>query len=207
MAKREDNVESPVNTDNAPAKRSRKKWWLAGLVLIVVVAGGVAGYVLYHKNTNKSSPSALLQSGLLAQQKGDLTSAISYYNQVIAANPSNAGHYTTYAYYNLGVVYASEGNNTVALGDYANAVQSDPKYLPALFNLAVVETPTDPSGALLTYDKILAIKPHDPNTLFNAGLLHLQLGNKKLAVRMVKEAIKYSPSLATRVPAGFPPLK
>ncbi len=207
MARQGNNTDSGPEFDDVSTKHSGKKWWLIGLLALVLIGVGVAGYLLYHKQSQQKSPSALLQNGLLAQQKGNLTSAISYYNQVIAANPSNEGHYTTYAYYNLGVLYTSQGNNTIALGEYANAVQSDPKYLPALFNLAVLETPTDPSGALATYDKILAIKPHDSNTLFNAGLLHLQLGNKKLAVSMVKEAIKYSPSLASRVPAGFPSLK
>ena len=187
-------------------KSSKLKWWIIGVV-VVVVLGAAATLVVLHIHSTDNSPKSLMQKGLLAQESGDNALATTYYNQIIANNPNNSGNYTTYAYYNLGVINTSEGNTSVAEGDYTSAIQFDSKYLPALFNLAVVETSSDPTGALATYGKILAIKPHDPDTLFNAGLLNNQLGNVKLAKSEVKEAIKYDPSLATRVPSNFPSLK
>jgi tetratricopeptide (TPR) repeat protein len=187
-------------------KPSRLKWWLIGLAVVVVLGGGAVALVAVHIHSTNNSPKALMQKGLLAQENGDNTLAASYYNQVIAQDTANTGEFATYAYYNLGVINTSEGNTAVAIGDYTNAIQLDAKYLPALFNLAVVETTSDPTLALANYDKILAIKPNDPNTLFNAGLVNNQLGNVALAKKEVKLAIKFNPSLATRVPANFPSL-
>lgn len=148
-----------------------------------------------------------MNEGLSAQTEGNNTLATSDYLSVIAQNPSNSQNLTTYAYYNLGVINTAEGNTSVAIGYYNQSISSDPKYLPALFNLAVVETSSNPTGALTEYNAILAIKPKDANTLFNAGLLNDQLGNVALAKTEVKEAIKEAPSLASRVPKSFPSLK
>ena len=184
-------------------KKSKKKWWLIGIAFLVVLGAG-GGYWAYRMYSINHSPRVLLQKGLLAQKSGRSAIAISYYNQVIAADPSNKGNYATYAYYNLGVEYMSSGKSVAALRYYSSAIQSDPTYLPALFNLAVGETSTNPTVAIADYNKILALAPHNADTLFNAGLLNEQLGNVKLAISLVKEAISYDPSLATRVPASFP---
>jgi tetratricopeptide (TPR) repeat protein len=191
-------------------KRSHaKRNWIITIVIVILLAGGgAAAYFIVHKNsTTSTSLTALMNEGLTAQTNGNVTLASADYQKVISLNPDNKKNLTTYAYYNLGVINTAEGNTSVAIGYYTQAIDSDPKYLPALFNLAVVETSTNPSGALSEYNAILAIKPTDANTLFNAGLLNNQLGNVAIAKEEVKAAIKEVPSLASRVPKSFPSLK
>lgn len=198
---------SEIEHEVFTSKKSKRWLWITAIIVVLLVCGGAVAIVKLHANAVNNAPKALMQKALLAEKSDNYTSAIGYYNRVIANNPNNAGNYTTYAYYNLGVINTTEGNTTVAQGDYSSALQSDPIYLPARFNLAVSETASNPVAALSDYARILAISPHDADTLFNAGLLNEQLGNKKLAKAMVKEAIKYNPALASRVPVGFPPLK
>jgi tetratricopeptide (TPR) repeat protein len=85
--------------------------------------------------------------------------------------------------------------------DYRKALLVDPNYQSALYNLAILDTPTAPQSAILLYQQILAISPKDPNTLYNLGLLLYQSGQVVQGQTMLRQAISLAPSLAAKLPA------
>jgi tetratricopeptide (TPR) repeat protein len=177
------------------------KRWTALAIVVVLLAG--AGVFAYFKWDRGISISQIMRNGVAAEKAGDFSTAKHDFYQVIANNPSNSLHLTTYALYNLGVIYTNLSDLPIAIGYYDQSIKTDDHYLPALFNVAAVETPTNPAAALIAYDDILKIKPNDTYTLFNVGLLNDDLGNTKLAKKQVAQAVKQDPSLRARIPTSF----
>lgn len=143
------------------------------------------------------SPAALLQQGLDAQAAGRLDQARRLYLEVLAKDPAN-----TVAHYDLGVIHQQEGAAKEAENDYEQALATDAGFRPALFNLAVLVTPTDPARAIALYRRLLAIEPNDANVLLNLGLLLVQAGRADEGRADLAAAVRINPSLASRVPAG-----
>lgn len=142
----------------------------------------------------------LINAGLKAQSSGQINQALQDYKAALAKNPANQ-----YADYDLGVIYQQRNDAADASNYYSKALLIDPTYTPALFNLAIVETPSDPAMAISLYDKILKIKPNDADTLFNLGLLLISQNQAASGHADLTRAIAINPSLASRVPAGITP--
>jgi len=177
---------------------------LAGIAAIGVISLGGCSSGNNSSSTPSGSPKELMNKGLAALNKNDLTTAKADFEAVIKNNPSNQGSLNTYAWYNLGIIATAQNNNAAAIQNYKNAVLLTPTYNPALFNLAIVETNAGKTkDAIAHYQQILVNKPDDANTLFNLGLLQYKSGNTTDGVKNINHAIFIDPALASRVPAGI----
>jgi tetratricopeptide (TPR) repeat protein len=149
----------------------------------------------------KPNAAKLFSEGLKAQGQGKLAEARADYGKVLAQDPTNRYKNNKYVYFDLGVMDQGAGNVTAAGSDYRKALLVDPNYQSALYNLAILETPTSPQSAILLYQQILALKPKDPNTLYNLGLLLYGSGQVPQGQAMLREAIALAPTLAAKLPA------
>lgn len=180
-----------------------------GALALVAVVFGAAGC---GKGTAAATPTTtaaatpvqkaaqLIQAGLKAETTGDTVTATKDFTAAAATDPTSA-----IAYYDLGVLAQQGKNNTGAIAEYNKAVLADATYKPALFNLAILQTVTDPASAIVTYGKILTLKPDDPNTLFNLGLLLISQHQAAAGHADLKKSIQLTPALRTRVPKGITP--
>lgn len=167
-------------------------------------AAGLLGMAFLCASCSSTSPSATADAdvtkGLAAQAEGHLTEAMAQFQAATRANPNDK-----YAYYDEGVLFQQRNEIGNAITAYGQAIQIDPNYKPALWNLAVVNTPKDPVLAETFYQKLLTLNPNDPNVLFNLGLLLFGQGQSALGRLDVQRAITLNPQLAPRVPTGILP--
>jgi Tfp pilus assembly protein PilF len=148
------------------------------------------------------SPSATASSdishGLAAKSAGQTQQAIHDFKAAVSAEPTDP-----IPYYDLGVIYQQVENDTSqAAAYYGKAVLADSNYRPALFNLAIIDTSTDPGAAINLYNQLLKINPDDSNVLFNLGLLLHSQGQTTEGQADVSKAVFLSPSLKSRIPAN-----
>lgn len=147
-----------------------------------------------------SSAASDISQGLSAQSAGQTQQAINDFKAAVAASPTSP-----IAYYDLGVVYQQDVKNLAqAATEYNKALLADSTYKPAMYNLAIVQTTTDPQGAVSTYNQLLKLNANDPNVLFNLGLLLISQGQTNQGDADVQKAVLIKPALKSRVPAGVP---
>jgi len=187
-----------IATESRGAPSRARSVRAVAVVGLIAVALGAAAC-----QSSPPSPSAgkLFTEGLKAQGEGNLATARTDYDKVLAQDPTNSYRNNKYVYFDLGVMDQSAGNTTAAASEYRKALLVDPAYKSALYNLAILDTPTSPQSAILLYQQILAISPKDPNTLYNLGLLLYDSGQVAQGQTMLREAITLAPSLAAKLPA------
>lgn len=148
-----------------------------------------------------TSSNQLVEQGLTAESQGQTQVAVTDFNNAITKNPANE-----YAYYDLGVIYQENLNEPAnAEAEYNKALLAAPNYKPALFNLAILETPDDPQGAISLYSHLLSLNPNDANVNFNLGLLLIDQNQSTQGHLDLEKAIKIDPALAKKVPVGMTP--
>jgi tetratricopeptide (TPR) repeat protein len=172
--------------------------------LSVAIGLGVLalGAAACQSSSGPPSPNAakLFAAGLKAQGAGKISAARVDYDKVLAQDPTNHYKDNKYVYFDLGVIDQGAGNATAAATEYRKALLVDPTYTSALYNLAIVDTPSSPQSAILLYQQILAITPKDPNTLYNLGLLLYDSGQVAQGQAMLQQAIYLAPSLQAKLP-------
>lgn len=131
-----------------------------------------------------------LTDGLKAHADGDLTKATKQYNQTLELDPGNK-----FAYYNLALIDEARSNYGLAEQRYRSALKSDPKYGPALFNLAILRTGADPKEAVSLYQRAVKANPKDASAWLNLGLLQRASGQKAEGNKSVQKAIALNPKL------------
>lgn len=150
-------------------------------------------------STLNAATAALFQQAYTLQKAGKLADAQADYLEIVKQNPVNY-----YAYYDLGLIYQQTNHDGAATVDYEKALLIEPNYEPALYNLATIESSSNPNGAIDLYLQLQALRPKNGDAVaFNLGLLYLQTGNTKQGVAELRYAIKLTPSLASRVPAKY----
>jgi tetratricopeptide (TPR) repeat protein len=133
-------------------------------------AGGAASSV---KPDPKKATTAL-DAGLKAHSAGDLTTASADYKTVLKYDPTNK-----FAFYNLALIDAKDGNYGLAEAKYRSAITTDPAYEPALFNLAILRTTPDPQEAIRLYKRAVASNKKDAAAWLNLGLLLRARGHER----------------------------
>jgi Tfp pilus assembly protein PilF len=129
--------------------------WRLGLVAVLLLA--LVGC------SRKDSPDKYLQEGFIHFQQQDYDGAIKNYEQAIALGVKSAN-----AYNMLGMAYRFKSQQThdPALQEseiisFQKAVELDPKYLPAVINLATTyHSRGDKAKAAVWFKKALALNPN-----------------------------------------------
>jgi Tfp pilus assembly protein PilF len=174
--------------------RGKARRWLLVAALATVVATGACGGTA----PPPASIAATLGAGTDLVQQGNYAAAEQLFQQVIKRDPDNVA-----AYYDLGVAYQEQDETSNALVSYRRALALDPKYVPAIFNQAVLYSRTQPSLAVFLYQKTISLQPDAPTAYLNLGLLEAQSGARAEAGRDLSEAVRLQPSLAGRIPAAL----
>ncbi len=139
-------------------------------------------------DTKKAATS--VDAGLKAHSAGDLTAASADYKQALKYDPSNK-----FAFYNLALIDASNGNYGLAEANYRSAIKSDGEYEPALFNLAILQTSSDPAEAISLYKRAVTVERKDAAAWLNLGLLLRDEGKVTAGNKAVLRAIALNPKL------------
>jgi len=167
------------------AMRLRRSFYAIAIVLIV--SGGGCG----------SEADDPLQGALTAHADGDLDGAARLYREVLEDEPANK-----YAHYNLGLIHQSKGDEDEAVTAYGKALEADPNFVPALFNLAVARSDTAPSEAIDLYRAIISLQPSYAAAHLNLGFLLKEGGKEAEGQKELDKAVELDPSLSGRIPAS-----
>jgi tetratricopeptide (TPR) repeat protein len=149
--------------------------------------------------------STLLAAGSAALRQGDYTAAEQLFTQAVTRDPKQVA-----GYYDLGVTYQDEHNDRDALKAYAKAQALDPRFVPVIYNRAVLYSANDPQLAIFLYRKAISLQRDSPSAYLNLGLLEATQGPqlRRQAEKDLAMAVQLAPSLAGRIPgplrAGLP---
>jgi tetratricopeptide (TPR) repeat protein len=163
----------------------------AGLSVLLLAACGASTPA----GPTPAAVEALLTSGLHAQASGDFARADADYLSVVKAEPGNS-----LAWYDLGVIAQQRHQDTNAVGDYDRAISPNARYVPALYNLAILETASDPKLAAQLYERSIAVEPKDADAYLNLGFVERTLGHAAAGDADIAKAVALDPSLGR--PAG-----
>jgi tetratricopeptide (TPR) repeat protein len=138
-----------------------------------------------------------LNAAIEAMKQGNNALAVSEFLAVLKIESRNQ-----VAWYDLGVIAQKNGQATLAANDYLRSLTADPKYVPALYNLAILETPKEPHIAATLYQRAIKDQPSDAAAHLNLGFVYLSLGQRIGGEEEIAVAVKLDPSLNSRVPAS-----
>ncbi|MDR3664964.1 MAG: hypothetical protein P4L86_32025 [Mycobacterium sp.] len=140
------------------------------------------------------SSDAIVAQGIEAEQRGDLDAAFGSYLTASYQDPDNK-----FAHFNLGHLY--QGRNMVAEAEreYGIALSIDPTFVNPLFNLAVMNTDTDPTRAMSLYRRVLDLTPDSLAAKFNLGVLMVRSGDAGGQI-LIRDVIAAEPAYGQSVP-------
>jgi Flp pilus assembly protein TadD len=148
-----------------------------------------------------STARSLISQGLTAESSGNTQQAVHDFRAAAATDRTDA-----VPYYELGVLYQRVLHNSAqAATAYKMALSIRPKYSAALFNLAMVDTPSQPQAAMNLYNELILLNPKNADAEFNLGLLLINQLQPVPGHTLLKKAIALDPALAKQVPAGITP--
>jgi tetratricopeptide (TPR) repeat protein len=161
-----------------------------------VVAGAAAlavALLVPACGSSSSSTSDALQRGLEAQAAGRLADADADYLSVIRTQPDNK-----VAWYDLGVIAQQRQEAGQAQHDYLEALHIDDRYVPALYNLALIEAVESPPTAVKLYEQVTGLEPSDAPAHANLGTLLVAQGRTAAGRAQLTRAYSLDPALAQR---------
>jgi tetratricopeptide (TPR) repeat protein len=162
--------------------------------------GGCGGSShLPHSATSTAPFTTLLHAGNKLLSEAKISAAEQLYQQAIAKSPADpVGHY------DLGVAYQTAGDRGDALLEYRRALTRNPSYVPALYNEAVLVTPTDAPLAIFYFRQVIRIQPRSPTALLNLGLLeHRNRPPQPFGLLPLDQSLALDSSLRLRIPASL----
>ncbi len=161
------------------------------------------GLLIASCGSSPSAPSAadsLVSNGLQAESDGQYQQAQRDFASAAAQERS------AIPYYDLGVLYQRDLHDPAqAAVEYKRALSIQPKNKNAMFNLAVVDTPSQPQAAENVYNQLRLLYPKDAQAYFNLGILLIQQNQPTPGHLLLKKAISLDPALAKQVPAEITP--
>jgi Tfp pilus assembly protein PilF len=144
---------------------------------------------------------AAVNSALAELRQGELDKAKESFEKVLDSDGANK-----FAHYNLGYIAQTQGDLGEAEQQYREAIKTDPKFVSALYNLAIVVTPNDTDEAIDLYRRAIKSNKNDANSHFNLGLLLRQQGKTAEGNSQIQQAVALNPALADQAAAqGVPP--
>lgn len=139
-----------------------------------------------------------LDQAIQEENDGHAAQAVVDFLGVVKADPDDA-----IAWYDLGVIADRQDQKTQASGDYRRALHANPDYVPALYNLAILETPDQPGQAQGLYQRVIRLQASNAAAHLNLGFVLITLGQKTNARREFATAIRLEPDLAARIPKAW----
>ena len=169
----------------------------AGVLLALVLLGSVAS-CSGEEPAEPERASLALTAALQAHQAGRLDEAVELYEEVLTLEPRNK-----FAWYNLGLIDQTRGDAAEAeeLILYLGALDVDPNFVAALFNLAVLRTAAgDEDEAIELYRRIIEVEPGYAPAHLNLGFALIDIGDAGEGQAELQRATELDPSLASRLP-------
>ena len=149
-------------------------------------------------SSSAQSANTLVEAGLAAGKAGNTNLAFSDYKAAAAKDPNNL-----YAHYDLGYIYQERGDTTDAAAQYRQVLLINPKFGDALYNLGVLEAPTDPASAIEYYEQDLQVDPTNASANFNLGVLLIKQGQTSQGDSYLTTGLRLNPALSADVPSGI----
>jgi tetratricopeptide (TPR) repeat protein len=148
------------------------------------------------------STTALIQQGVTASDHGQVLVARARLAAAVEKGPGDVN-----APYDLGVLYQQRLHNSVLAARYfSDALRINPNYTPALNDLALVESRSDPKAAIALYNRLMVLSPNSPNVLWHLGLLLVEADSSSSQGHAdLQQALSQDPGLASQTPAGVTP--
>ena len=98
------------------------------------------------------------------------------------------------------MIEQANGRVQLAEGYYRAALDTDPNFVSALFNLAILRTTAGATQeAIDLYQQVIEIQPEYAAAHFNLGILYRDAGKPGLADTHLNQALALDPSLADRL--------
>ena len=136
--------------------------------------------------------SALLMRGFELHQKGELSKAKAFYDQVLIINPRNYD-----ALHLAGVVAHQTQNHRLAVELIKQAIAVNPNNaLPYINYGLALQALGHAKEALVSFDKALKIEPQDVEVYFNRGNVLQELKLEQQAIASYDQAIELRPDYA-----------
>jgi tetratricopeptide (TPR) repeat protein len=162
---------------------------------VAIATASAAALVACGGPAESLSVNRSLTAGIAAQRAGDYGTATSDYAMVLRSEPMNA-----YALYDLGDAEQFQHQDAAASAHYQQALSVMPTMENALYNLAILDSATNPRVAKALYLRVLALFPKDAVAHLNLGRVLLALGEKRSGNAQINLAINLEPSLRSVAP-------
>ncbi len=187
---------------DAAARLSRVQRLLAGALTAGLATFTACGGPGAAATATTSSAGQMLSLALRDIRATDYTTARAELNKVLKQD-----HSSYLAYYDLGVIDQTLGKDQGALAEYAQALAIDDKFVPALYNEAVITSSSSPGVAMTLYQAIIRLQPMAPTAYLNLGILEIRAGQVKQGENDLRVAEQQDPGLAANVRTALKNLK
>ncbi|MFI6492801.1 tetratricopeptide repeat protein [Streptomyces sp. NPDC050564] len=190
-------------------KVTRRRLW-AGLAATAAVAAGVTIWALPSPSNvpseskaasvirNSKPAEALLQSALQRQTHQDSLGAARDYRRVLELDPRNKQ-----AWYGLGLIEQQDGRAADARAAYEKALETDPKFMSALYSEAFLLRSSDPDRAIELLKRAVAADPKATSIQMQLGNLLAEQHRKGEAEDVFRHAVAVDHRILSQVPEEF----
>ena len=130
------------------------------------------------------------QEGREMMSKGDYEGASKFYKEQLDKKPNEAFLYNEY-----GVTLKKLGRPSNAKAMYMKAIELNPDYIEARYNLGTVYMELhDPVPALKEFDIVIKNRPSDPKVLNQRGVALFYISSYDEAISEIEKAIDLDPN-------------
>jgi Tfp pilus assembly protein PilF len=164
----------------------------AALALTASACGGGAPPT---PKPSKAAVTATLNQAIRQLNRGKAGAAAAGFLAVVKDDPSNQ-----IAWYDLGYIAEEHQQNKSAVHDYEASIGANATYVPALYNLAILDTPKLPQTAAKLYREAIAVDPGDADAHLNLGFLLISLHQVTGGQEELARAVQLNPALSSRIP-------
>lgn len=141
---------------------------------------------------NTNSAKSYYVRGLSKFDKGDVSGAISDFNQAIQSQSDYAE-----AYFYRGLAYFDLKNLPKSIADYNKAIDINASYIDAYYNRALIlSLMGDKPSAIADYTQVIRLDRNFAAAYNNRGLALLELGDQKQAIDDFNQALQINPGRA-----------